>query len=254
LDNKDCMTTYYKSVRFINGKPRWIISDENYNIIGNPTKEQLRLALDEDDRPKICCICGKDMSLPNWYKHKCDKYNCTRHLCIDCYRIYSPRSTQNKIKKMADSRIGNLDPSCPRGKGFIGQQIIAKTHGVEDCNLKTDNFNFYVDLSKISGYGYVEVKIATLNRINGRYEFNGIKPEKFDTLILICMDENWKDINKMYAIPWEIAMIHGKYITIYENPSKIVWYDEFKIDNRQYNDTYHSMELKNCKILRKRAI
>ncbi len=50
-----------------------------------------------------------------------------------------------------------MEISSPPGKDFIGQQIVAKTYGIEDCNLKMNNFRFYIDL-KHSIYGYIEVK------------------------------------------------------------------------------------------------
>ena len=47
----------------------------------------------------------------------------------------------------ADFRNGNLDPLSPPGKGFIGAQIVAKTNGTEDCNIKMNNFRFYVEFN-----------------------------------------------------------------------------------------------------------
>lgn len=50
-------------------------------------------------------------------------------------------------------------PLSSIGKGFIGQQIISRTYKIDDCNLKMDNFNFYIDLTKDAKYGYGEVKL-----------------------------------------------------------------------------------------------
>lgn len=97
---------YYKSVRLINRKPRRVISDENYNIIKNPTKEQIKIAIDEQYRPKMCCICDKKESFPNWYNHRCDKYNCTGHICTICYQKYDPKSSTNLRKRILQERHG----------------------------------------------------------------------------------------------------------------------------------------------------
>ncbi len=41
-------------------------------------------------------------------------------------------------------------------------------------------------------------------------------------------------------------------ITITKNPSKgVQWYEEFRIEEKPFNEIYHNMKLENCKILRK---
>lgn len=191
---------------------------------------------------RICCICRYDLSIGNnhGFKEYNDKGDWTgRWICKPCYRC-------------ADWRSGNLDPSSSHGKGFVGQQIIAKTYGIEDCNLKMNNFRFCVDLSKITGYGYGEVKTVSLNRM-GEWKFSRVGGNKFDVLFLLCMDCNWpwKDVVRVYVIPWE-AIGDISYITIYENPSKESRWEEFRTDERSFNSTYHNMKLENCKVLRKK--
>lgn len=48
---------YYKSLRLVNGKPKWIVIDEDYNIIVSPTRQQIKTAI-LGDPPKRCCTCG----------------------------------------------------------------------------------------------------------------------------------------------------------------------------------------------------
>lgn len=157
-----------------------------------------------------------------------------------------------------DWRNGNLDPLSPIGKGFIGQQIISRTYKIDDCNLKMDNFNFYIDLSRGTKYGYGEVKIATLNVKNNWWIFNVRIGQKFDTLFLLCMDNNepWRDVERAYAIPY--LQIAGEYrIYIHRDLSKLKrhsryeYLEQFRIDAILFNDTYHNMKLENCKVLRK---
>jgi len=68
---------------------------------------------------------------------------------------------------------------------------------------------------------------------------------------LICMDDNWpwKNVEKVYAIPWEIVG-YKKGIQIGKDYKKFL-YDEFRIDERPFNDIYHKMKLENCPVLRK---
>jgi len=204
-----------------------------------------------------CCKCGGNKTTKNyngtpvWFNHKCDKDGCTKYLCRSCYGKIAYRSYNTDY--IAEWRIGNLDPLSPSGKGFIGQQIVAKTYGVEDCNLKMDDFRFYVDISKISEYGYSEVKIRTLNT-NHQWSFDTGRPQKYDSIFLVCMDKNvpWKDVERLYVIPSDTVLNTVKSgITITKNPSKgSQWYEEFRIDEKPFNDTYHNMKLDNCKILR----
>jgi len=196
---------------------------------------------------RVCCNCKSDETYiesngtPHWYNCSCGKDVCTGYLCKRCYA--SP-----------DWRYGDLDPSSASGKGFIGQQIVAKTYWVDDCNLKMNNFHFYVDISKISEYGYAEVKTASL--IRGMWQIDTRRDQKYDVLIIICMDDNWpwRDVERVYIISWKYVILHGTGITIYKNPSRTTWIDynkkKFGIDERPFNNVYHNMELKNCKVLR----
>ena len=175
---------------------------------------------------------------------------------ILCPRCVS--DMKNSRRYLANWRIGNLDPSTPSGKGFIGQQIVAKTYGVDDCNLKMNNFSFYVDLFGHAEYGFVEVKIRTFDKKHGRWNIVGTYRElndiTYDTLFAVCMDEYWpwKNVRRVYAIPWEVIS-HKTGFDIYQDPPKRAdpWYEEFRIDEKPFNDTYHNMKLDNCPVLRK---
>lgn len=61
----------------------------------------------------------------------------------------------------------------------------------------------------------------------------------------ICMDKYMK-IEKIYIIPEE--KLYGKTnITISENSQ----WEEFRVDEEPYNDTYHNMKIEDCTVLRK---
>lgn len=228
------------------------------------TKEQLSLAIREKYMPKIkkCCICGstdtyiRSDGYEQWYGCVCDKDNCTKYLCLDCWTKYSPNSNNNFKKSRADWRTGN-HPSSPVGRGFIGQRIVANTYKVDDCNLKTDNFHFYVDLSKISGYGYSEVKTASL--IYGTWVLETRRDQEYDTLFLVCMDSNWPwlCVERIYAIPWEVVVNRGKSaITITKDSPRIriTQHEEYRLDEKPFNDVYQNMKIENCPVLGKKKI
>lgn len=205
-----------------------------------------------DHSNTICCICKSKKTYvevgtgrPVWHKCICGKKDCTGYSCDKCINKVKYRSLDRNY--IALWRIGELGPNSTNGKGFIGQQIISRTYEVDDCNLKMDNFRFYVDLSKISGYGYCEVKIATVSY--GVYHFNTKRHQDYDNIFLICMDEQWTNVERVYVIPWEYAVKRTS-IGIIKNPSKKTWYAEFRIDEKLFNDTYHKMKLENCKYLK----
>lgn len=74
-----------------------------------------------------------------------------------------------------------------------------------------------------------------------------------DTFFFVCMDRSkpWKNVERVYVIPKDIVIKRSS-ITIYKNPSRSAWYEDFRIDERPFNDVYHNMSLGNCKVLKKR--
>lgn len=251
------MVTYYKSYRYIDGKARWVITDDNDNIIDkSPTKGQLKLAIYDNSRNKKsyigykCCKCGrietyiKDDGTPVWSECTCGRPECTGVLCAWCNW-----KEDNKKYKPGACRSGDLDRYSPQGKGFIGAQIVAITLGLDDCNIIMDNFCFYVDLSRHSKYGYVEVKTSTFLVERKYWKCANVNALKFDTLIFVCMDqyEPWKNVLRIYAIPSNVLMNQGT-VSIGANGSK---WDKFIIDEKQFNSTYHKMDIKKCRVLKK---
>lgn len=266
------MVVYYKSVRYIDGKLKKVIADESGDVVKNPTKEQIEMAILENSdhykrikykrrgykyKGRECCKCKIDLSEGDYHGIKDydeeGNWDGKSYLCWSCYM-----KKYNKDRNArANWRTGNLSRYSPSGKGFIGAQIVAKTYGIYDCNIIMDNFNFYIDLSKHSEYGYVEVKTATLNIERGNWKFALKMWKQFDTLILVCMDqyEPWKNVKRVYAIPCEYVM-NQIGVTITEAPSsKGKWegtkWGQFRLDERQFIDTYHKMDITKCKVLRK---
>jgi hypothetical protein len=195
-----------------------------------------------------CCICGcatyTDSSQAYWYSHKCDKENCTGHICSRCH---SREYYYDTIGKVTNWRIGELDRYGETGKGCIGAWIVGKSLGIDDLNVRMNNFNWHIDLSRHINYGYSEVKIATLNIRNQRWEYDIKIGQHFDTIFLICMDGDkpWKCVERVYAIRGK--NITGiTHISIYRiTYSKISIYEKFRIDEKLFNDMYCSADIPN---------
>jgi len=204
---------------------------------------------------RVCCVCKKHTTYVDsrgwkqWYKHKCDKKDCTGYLCKQCWDKYDDDSSHSIIKGMTKSRLGQLTLYDTYGKGIIGAQTVANTLGVDDYSIIIDNFCYYVDLSKHSEYGYVEVKTMSLNVLHRQWVSGKIRHSNFDTLFLICMDqyEPWRNILEVYAIPRKNVGERIQ-ITIRKDSSKTAQYDRFRIDKEPYNKTFHNlMEFLKCK-------
>lgn len=202
----------------------------------------------------VCCICeGKETGLDrdgsqHWLRYYDNKGNWDKksRMCTYCYMdIYksSPDSQQYFRKSMAKSRIGNFSRFERPGKTAIGQWIGGKTLGLKDLNIEKNNFREPIDLSRHSLYGNIDVKIATYNHINDQYRFDGIR-HNFDNLLALCMDryDSWKDVEIAFMIP--ITHINANSITIVKNiSSRGSKWEVFMIDNKPFNDTYHSVDI-----------
>lgn len=247
---------YYKSVRYIDGRMTWVIEDDHGNINKSPTKDQLNVSiLDDKKRTQFkgrkCCECGSYEtyiygSRPKWYTHICTKECCTGYICNKCYirmRHKLPEDYHSIVKSMRKFRNKQLSKDSKLGKGFIGEMIVAKTRGLKSCSMETDVFNHKSDLSIDPEYGDIQVKLRTPQ--NGDYKVSFGAEHNFDTLFVLCMSKDMKNIEKMYAIP-EGELYGITQITICKNGTK---YETFRIDEVPYNDVFHNMKLESCPVL-----
>lgn len=152
-----------------------------------------------------------------------------------------PDSHKNLIKKMRLSRFGNLDKLRNHGKNIIGQWIGGKTLGLRDLDIDKNNFSGSIDLSMHQIYNNVDVKISTFNDVYEQWRFDGIR-YPYDNLLLLCADkyEPWKNIERVYIIP--VSHINTLSITV-RYLSKDRKYDIYKIDEKPFNETYHSVDI-----------
>ena len=80
---------------------------------------------------------------------KCGKKDCTGYICNKCamkIRNRLPDSYNNANKSVKDIRTGNLDKDSSTGKAIISQAVVCNVLGVEDLNMKMDNFRWCIDL------------------------------------------------------------------------------------------------------------
>lgn len=177
------------------------------------------------------------------------------YICKNCYQkdywIFNKDRINKDRRSLAQCRNGELSPYSNIGKGYIFEQIICITLGLNNCNIEKDNWNSPIDIDKHEKYGYISCKGANIRY--GEWHFTNIRRcivrKKFDTLILICMSKDRKNVERVYVIPIE-ETIGRDNITIYDNPSRSAWYEKYRIDETPFNNTYHNMSLKNCNVLK----
>lgn len=203
----------------------------------------------------ICCKCGSDKTYvrpsgrPEWYRHydKEGNWDWKSWLCHKCYmkkQNYLPGSHQNIQRDFARIRIGQLSIDKEKGKSTITEAVVQKARRCKSYNIDTDNFNSEFDLYLDPEYNIIQVKSATYSHIYGWWSFKGVNVGNADNVFLVCMDNMWNNVEKMYVVPKETIekrIKHDSGITIAKNPSRISQYFEFEISAKPYNDAYHSL-------------
>ena len=236
----------YKSYRSICSKVKIIFYDDK-GIIQKPTDDQRKLAIYDDISIKCLKCNGNDTYVqpgysPDWRKYRGEdnkqEWDGKSFLCKKCYsKIYSslPESQCNIIKRLSNLRVGQLAIHSKRGKGLIAEAVIAKIRKLEIIGIKSDNFNSKIDLSFDLEYGIIQVKsrISYYGDWMVRYDL-----EEFDTLFVLCLNKDGRDIERMYAVPERL--LYGT-ISLTIMGSCNSKYEKYRIDERPYNDVYHNL-------------
>lgn len=251
---------YYKSARFIDGKARIILTDENGIIIDkSPTKELIKLSIPDKKRKskgelenRICCLCGnrdthKTKGVPQWCREYGIKGWTGRYMCFNCsnneLQKKDPNSQNNIIKLIRNPRIGNIKKDSEQGMVFITQAVVAKVNDIEDLNIKTNNFNYHIDMFN-EIYGRINVEYSSFRYPSyGGWMFNSrriniIKNENYDTYILLCLSIDKRKIQRVYIIPNNEKIKELWTIGININSSI---YDIFRINHNPYDNIYQNI-------------
>lgn len=200
-----------------------------------------------------CDNCKNKLIVGKTYKEYNKQKWTGRYLCINCWRkIYykhiekeNQHSFYNVMKRMKDSRINNLDPNSSHGKGYIYEQITARTRNIKNLNVEEDNFNFPIDHIDPE-YGILQSKGTTYNILEKRWNTCWINEQKkeFDNLILYCLSKDGKNVERVYIIPnKEVLLRTGLTIVKYPTKKRFIeqWYEKYRVDEKPYNDVYHKI-------------
>ncbi len=72
-----------------------------------------------------------------------------------------------------------------------------------------------------------------------------------DILYLVCMDEGYKNIKRLYKIPTS-DIDHIQTIQIYDKTSRSSKWEKYRLSHEEVNvvnDIYHSMKIEDCPVL-----
>lgn len=184
---------------------------------------------------RLCCICGsyetwiRNGDTPCWFTHKCEKENCSGHVCGSCY--YKSKSMlRNENFYLYDDRI----------KWLLGECVVCKTLRVKNRNIEEDDFRSITDSYRHFIYGDIEIKTLTL--VEGRWNAT-FSSMNFDSVVILCMDNGWNTVKRSYIIP--CTYIDGRmHISLYEYTAYIIskW-EKFRIKEKEFDTNYQNLFL-----------
>lgn len=204
---------------------------------------------------RICFRCHSDTTyvskktdVATWRNRKVNGiWDGKNYYCDSCHHKLKRKCRNKDVEK--DSRFG---------KGFRIEQVIAKTLGIKNCNIELDNFNLVFDLYDPIKYKDIQsrsagpsIRKATWKDKEYFYDVWHLPIDlpEYDTFFAVCMSKGYDNIERMYAIPSEKLPISVG-LTIYKDPNNKPWYEEFIIDEKPYNDIYHSMKIDDCPVIK----
>ncbi len=204
---------------------------------------------------RICCECkcGKEGTYRNnsgsyfWYSCQCGGKDCTGWLCHKDYTRRQSRKSGEYIdmmKSIADIRTSNVKVDNDKGRYIMSQAVVAKILGIEDLNIKNDNFMWPVDMEN-KNYGKIDVKCSSLwyREDRGMWTYSTFKKIDCNTYILLGFGVNHENIEDVRIVPNEDWISGLTTITITQNPIKTTKYDQFMVDPNCYNDIYQDLRL-----------
>lgn len=238
----------------------WITIDDGI-VAWNPTGEDLKGAIVKSyNKTNMCELCIKENNITDksilypgnakkWINRegvRTDKWVCNKHWARD-YN-HSPSGILSLQKSLRHRRLGIQNPDSPNAIGDRGERLTDMIFRTTRLSVKDDCYNGPLDHSQIPKGTFVKLrerlidisekipqtKIANFTidiGTNGGwfYKYRTIEHKKrYDIMILWCISKDKLSIERGYIIPKDMT---NKIISIgiIKDPSRIVWYDEYRI-------------------------
>lgn len=243
--------TKYKTYISIDEKEYfWIIVENGKVINRNATREELHKIITKPkfyNKTNICPTCRKENNVTDrsiLYPRnarqdisedgkKTNRYVCMHHYGVN-YGRYVPNSRNNIIKSLRDRRTGSLkDEGNILGDNC--EELTEKWLGAKRLATKYDKYSMLpldhdpiqkhilamIGNKLVDLYGKVpQTKGRHYSPTGGYWSASTVREynKKFDILILYCVSEDGKTVERIYIFPREdIITISGT--TIYKSPT-----------------------------------
>jgi len=217
--------TEYKSYRFIDGKARWIIVDENGNIINiDPSKDELKgLEKEVYKQNKREKYTGSE--LLNYLKDFYQKYgrvptqkdfdNNSKYPSATTY-IRHFRSWSNSLKLVGmdlDTRVkqGNLETESEKGRW--AELIVIEHFKNNPVDLSGKNYKSPCDGICPNGMNY-DVKSSKLDiyRRRWKYYISNMYKEDIEIFYFLAFNEDYTKLLHVWRVPGDI--VESNYFTV----------------------------------------
>lgn len=191
-----------------------------------------------------------------YFKKKSDKYYNRTNTCDSCRGKFEdikghPGREYNKDRNLTGrwlcshcwDKNHQKNRNDNRTKGDLSEAVTCNVRKIKDLNIESDNYNSPIDHSRDPELGIIDSLGRFYDPIRKRYGFGNIDRynNKVDYIIIYCISEDGKIIERVYIIPiYEIMQRASIYI--YNNISDH-WYDKYRINEKPYNDAYQSLLL-----------
>lgn len=218
-----------KSYRHVDGKAKWVIVEKGKITNRNPTKEELsKLKVEPSEtRTTNCDRCGEPFGRQRNREYISGKWT-KKWICDNCYK---------KDSRLANRRIGTIDPSSSSAKGDYYESVTCKVRPVDNLNILENNYCVPIDHSRDHELGIIESKGRLYNYDYDKWIFASLDRlwgKQFDNAIFYCSCDVIENIVRIYIIP-KFEILKRTSITIYRylnNPriSNIGWYEKYRVD------------------------
>lgn len=185
---------------------------------------------------KQCKECGKTFG-EKWDERplKINKNGKFIWVCGYCWYHNDYRWRDTDRRTRANRRTGNLDPNSAQAKGDRAEKLTCILFAVENLNEKLDCYNFSIDHSNHYILGIIQTRSKFYDSKNRAWTTGGLDRDchkDFDNMIFYCISQDGKLIERIYIFPkWEI--LGRQTISIYKNPSKGGWYEQYRITDEE---------------------
>lgn len=205
----------------------------------------------------ICENCNVEKLKPGNANREYDENgNFTgRWLCNRCNGKHwqkMPYGTNSQLKLIRNCRTRNIKEIYPEMmKGLIFEELTCRWRGVKKLSIENNNFRIPLDHTQDPELGIIQTKGRNMsNYYNRKYwnfdvEIEQHKP--FDNIILYCLNEDKRNMEKVYIIPKKEIMIRG-HITISKNSSKYSWYEKYRVNEeilKRINEIFQIILIEN---------